>query len=89
MDDIVRFANTNSPQEHEGVCPVYAASKTIAEKGACEFVREQEASFMLYAVLPDINIGASLDFANQGHPSTSCLVAERAVQGESRVTSPD
>ncbi|KAJ8124254.1 hypothetical protein O1611_g9388 [Lasiodiplodia mahajangana] len=38
-------------------------------------MRERKPNFVLNAVLPNINFGASLDFANQGHPSTSSMVA--------------
>lgn len=56
--------------------PVYAASKTLSEKEAWKFMDEKKPGFTLNTVLPNINFGASLDFANQGHPSTSAIVAE-------------
>ncbi|KAK6856496.1 aldehyde reductase [Apiospora arundinis] len=75
-DETVAFAYRDPPYEPERAYPVYAASKTLAEKEAWKFVRETQPSFILNAVLPNINFGASLDSANQGHPSTSGMVAE-------------
>jgi NAD(P)-dependent dehydrogenase (short-subunit alcohol dehydrogenase family) len=75
-DEVVRFAQGGPPQVPESAYPVYAASKTLSEKEAWKFVREKKPGFVLNAVLPNINFGASLDLANQGHPSTSGLVVE-------------
>lgn len=75
-DETVAFAYRDPPYEPERAYPVYAASKTLAEKEAWRFVREAQPGFILNAVLPNINFGASLDSANQGHPSTSSMVAE-------------
>lgn len=75
-DENVTFATRGPPYEPERAYPVYAAAKTLAEKEAWKFVREKKPAFTLNAVLPNINFGASLDYANQGHPSTSALVVE-------------
>lgn len=39
-------------------------------------MHEGRPGFTLNAVLPNLNLGASLDLANRGHPSTSGMVAE-------------
>lgn len=75
-DEIVAFAFREPPYEPERAYPVYAASKTLSEKEAWKFVRDKKPDFVFNAVLPNINFGASLDPANQGHPSTSGMVAE-------------
>ncbi len=74
-EEAVAFAYRDPPYEPERGYPVYAASKTLAEKETWKFVRERKPTFVLNAVLPNINFGASLDPANQGHPSTSGMVA--------------
>ncbi|KAI0437785.1 hypothetical protein F4803DRAFT_537266 [Xylaria telfairii] len=73
-DSNIDFAFRDPPYEPERAYPVYAASKTLSEKAAWKFMREQKPSFTFNAVLPNINFGASLDFANQGHASTSGMV---------------
>lgn len=75
-DETVAYATRGPPYEPERAYPVYAAAKTLAEKEAWKFVREKKPAFTLNAVLPNINFGASLDYTNQGHPSTSALVVE-------------
>lgn len=75
-DEIVTFATRGPPYEPERAYPVYAASKVLAEKEAWRFVRENKPGFVLNAVLPNLNFGASLDYSNQGHPSTSGMVVE-------------
>lgn len=75
-DEIVTFATRGPPYEPERAYPVYAASKVLAEKEAWRFVREEKPGFVLNAVLPNLNFGASLDSANQAHPSTSGMVVE-------------
>lgn len=75
-DETVAYATRGPPYEPERAYPVYAAAKTLAEREAWKFVREKKPGFTLNAVLPNINFGASLDYANQGHPSTSALVVE-------------
>ncbi|GJC88565.1 aldehyde reductase 2 [Colletotrichum liriopes] len=75
-DGVVELAYRDPPYEPERALPVYAASKTLSEKEAWKFMDEKKPGFTLNAVLPNINFGASLDSANQGHPSTSALVAE-------------
>ncbi|KAI0023480.1 aldehyde reductase [Xylariomycetidae sp. FL0641] len=73
---IVDFAYRDPPYEPARAYPVYAASKTLAEQEAWRFVRERKPAFVLNAVLPNINFGASLDPVHQGHPSTSGMLAE-------------
>lgn len=75
-DEIVEYAYRDPPYEPERGYPVYAACKTLAEKEAWKFVAEKKPNFVLNTVLPNINFGASLDYENQGHPSTSGMVAE-------------
>ncbi|KAF2135660.1 uncharacterized protein K452DRAFT_354301 [Aplosporella prunicola CBS 121167] len=73
---VVKDAYRDPPYEGNRAYPVYCASKTLAEKEAWKFVRENKPGFVLNAVLPNINFGKSLDPFNQGHPSTSGLVVE-------------
>lgn len=75
-EETVAYATRPPPYEPERAYPVYAAAKTLAEKEAWRFVRENQPGFTLNTVLPNINFGASLDIKNQGHPSTSGLVVE-------------
>ncbi|KAI0388914.1 aldehyde reductase [Xylariaceae sp. FL0594] len=75
-DETVAFAYRDPPYEPERGYPVYAASKTLSEREAWKFVRENKPGFVFNAVLPNINFGATLDLAGQGHPSTSGMVAE-------------
>lgn len=74
-DEVVEFAFRDAPYEPERAYPVYAASKTLSEKESWKFVQTRAPSFVFNAVLPNINFGASLDIANQGHPSMSGMVA--------------
>ena len=74
-DEAVELAYRDPPYEPERALPVYAASKTLSEREAWKFMREQKPAFTLNTVLPNTNFGASLDFANQGHPSTSSILA--------------
>ena len=62
------------PYRPEHALPVYAASKTLAEKEAWKFMKEKQPGFTLNTVLPNLNFGASLDLASQGHPTTSGIV---------------
>ncbi|GFF22557.1 aldehyde reductase 2 [Aspergillus udagawae] len=75
-DEAVELAYRDPPYEPERALPVYAASKTLSEKEAWKFMDEKKPGFTLNAVLPNMNFGASLDVTNQGHPSTSAIVAE-------------
>ncbi|KFA46012.1 hypothetical protein S40293_08787 [Stachybotrys chartarum IBT 40293] len=75
-DETVAYAYRDPPYEAERGYPVYAASKTLAEREAWKFMAEKKPSFILNTVLPNINFGASLDYKNQGHPSTSGMVVE-------------
>ncbi|KAE8373966.1 hypothetical protein BDV26DRAFT_300679 [Aspergillus bertholletiae] len=74
-DEAVELAYRDPPYEPARAMPVYAASKTLSEKEAWKFMDEKKPGFTLNTVLPNMNFGASLDFANQGHPSTSSIVA--------------
>jgi nucleoside-diphosphate-sugar epimerase len=49
---------------------VYAAAKTQSEQAAWKYVKEQQPHFTLNTVLPNCNIGPSLVYEKQGHPST-------------------
>ncbi|KAK6849125.1 hypothetical protein PG995_012958 [Apiospora arundinis] len=75
-EEAVTLAYRDPPYEPERGYSVYAASKTLSEKAAWEFMRENDPGFVLNAVLPDINFGASLDLAHQGHASTSGVLVE-------------
>lgn len=75
-DEAVKLAYRDPPYEPERAASVYGASKTLSEKEAWRFMDEKKPGFTLNAVLPNINFGASLDFVNQGHPTTSGILAE-------------
>lgn len=75
-NETIEFAYRDPPYEPDRAYPVYAASKTLSEKEAWKFIKEQRPTFTLNSVLPNLNFGASLDLVNQGHPSTSGMVAE-------------
>ena len=75
-DEAVEIAYRDPPYEPERALPVYAASKTLSEREAWKFMNKEKPAFTLNTVLPNMNFGASLDFATQGHPSTSAILAE-------------
>lgn len=75
-DESVAAAFRAPPYEPERGYYVYAASKTLAEKEAWKFMREKRPAFVLNTVLPNLTLGASLDSVNQGHASTSGMLAE-------------
>ncbi|EOD43406.1 putative aldehyde reductase protein [Neofusicoccum parvum UCRNP2] len=72
----IKDAYREPPYEPERAYPVYAASKTLAEKEAWKFVQENKPGFILNTVLPNINFGKTLDLVNQGHTSTSSMIIE-------------
>ncbi|KAL1618927.1 hypothetical protein SLS56_010344 [Neofusicoccum ribis] len=72
----IEDAYREPPYEPERAYPVYAASKTLAEKEAWKFVQENKPGFILNTVLPNINFGKTLDLVNQGHTSTSSMIVE-------------
>ena len=74
-DEALELAYRDPPYEPERALHVYGASKILAEREAWKFMDEKKPAFTLNTVLPDINFGASLDFSNQGHPSTSAILA--------------
>ncbi|KEY72840.1 hypothetical protein S7711_04423 [Stachybotrys chartarum IBT 7711] len=86
-DEYVALAYRDPPYEPERGYAVYAASKTIAEKEAWKFVAEKKPGFVLNTILPAINFGASLDYKNQGHPSTSAFLAALFKDEPSLLTS--
>jgi nucleoside-diphosphate-sugar epimerase len=49
---------------------IYAAAKAQAEKAAWKYVEEVKPHFNLNTILPSCNMGPSLVYENQGHPST-------------------
>ncbi|KAI1263593.1 aldehyde reductase [Xylariaceae sp. FL1019] len=75
-EENIQYAYRDPPYEEERGYPVYAAAKTLSEKEAWKFMHENKPSFVLNTVLPNLNMGASLDYANQGHPSTSGMIVE-------------
>ncbi|KAL0938478.1 aldehyde reductase [Colletotrichum truncatum] len=61
--------------EHGGI--VYMASKVEQERAAWKYYKENQTrrpDLVVNTVLPDFNIGKSLDPVNQGYPSTSGLI---------------
>ncbi|KAH7018043.1 uncharacterized protein B0I36DRAFT_335213 [Microdochium trichocladiopsis] len=82
-DEWVELANRPPPYEPERAYAVYAASKTVAEKEAWRFMQEDKPTFKFNAVLPNMNLGKSLDVVNQGHPTTAGLLAA-LFQGDSK-----
>lgn len=82
-DEMVASAYRDQACEPDQGAIVYAASKTLAEKAAWDFVCQKKPAFTMNTVLPDHNFGASLDPANQGYPSTLGFVADlfRGNQG--------
>ncbi|KAK0634258.1 aldehyde reductase [Bombardia bombarda] len=74
-DEAVAYAYRDPPYEAERGYPVYAASKTLAEREAWKFVNEKKPGFTLNTVLPNICFGATIDLKNQGHTSTSGMLA--------------
>ncbi|CRK25923.1 Aldehyde reductase 2 like protein [Verticillium longisporum] len=75
-EEAVELAYRDPPYEPQRGLSVYAASKALSERETWKFMEEKKPGFTLNAVLPNINFGASLDSVNQGHPSTSAIVAE-------------
>lgn len=49
---------------------VYSAAKAQAEQAAWKYVQEEKPHFTLNIILPSCNMGPSLVFEKQGHPST-------------------
>ncbi|KZL73851.1 aldehyde reductase, partial [Colletotrichum tofieldiae] len=61
--------------EHGG--PVYIASKVEQEQTVWKYHKENQSKrpdLVVNAVLPNMNLGKSLDPVNQGHPSTSGFI---------------
>ncbi|KAI1089874.1 aldehyde reductase [Rostrohypoxylon terebratum] len=68
---IVEAAYAPPPYEgSERIEAVYAASKMRQEQAAWKWVREHKPSFVFNAVLPNANIGPSIDVVHQGYRST-------------------
>jgi len=74
-DAVVKRAYAPPPYGPDRLYVVYGASKTLGEKAAWDFVRDEKPAFVLNTVLPNMNFGAILDPANQGYPSTAGLLA--------------
>ena len=55
---------------HDRVLAVYAASKMQSEQAAWKWMKENQPSFVLNAILPNANMGKVLSPENQGTPST-------------------
>ncbi|KXJ85943.1 hypothetical protein Micbo1qcDRAFT_153578 [Microdochium bolleyi] len=73
-DGAVEAAFRPPPYEAERFYQVYGASKTLSEREAWRFVREEKPGFVLNSVLPTTNFGPSLDPLNQGHPTTAGML---------------
>ncbi|KAF2814725.1 NAD(P)-binding protein [Mytilinidion resinicola] len=74
-----------APPPYEGqqrVVEVYAASKMEGEKAAWEFMRETKPSFVLNAVLPNMNFGNIVSVEHQGYPTSASLVKALWAGGE-------
>lgn len=68
-DEVVVAAYADPPPS-EGYI-TYAASKTLGEREAWKFIREQKPAFTFNAILPNMNLGVNLDPINQPYTSTS------------------
>lgn len=75
-DEVIAFAYRDPHYDPERAYSVYAGSNLLAEKEAWKFMCERKPACVLNTVLPNVNYGASLDLANQDHPSKSGIVAE-------------
>ncbi|OAQ64093.1 aldehyde reductase protein [Pochonia chlamydosporia 170] len=73
-DEAIAQAWAPPPYSPERGFSVYAASKTQCERELWRWYQESSPGFVLNTVLPSMNMGLSLDPANQGHPSTSGLI---------------
>lgn len=74
-DRSVEAAFQPPPYEAERFLQAYGASKTLSEREAWKFVREEKPGFVLNSVLPTTNFGPSLDPLSQGHPTTAGMLA--------------
>ncbi|KAI1448582.1 NAD(P)-binding protein [Annulohypoxylon stygium] len=74
-----------APPPYEGpqrIGAVYAASKTRQEQAAWNWVREHKPSFVFNAVLPNANLGPSIDVVHQGYRSTLYWMKTAFEKGE-------
>jgi len=53
---------------------VYSASKTLAEKGAFDWVKEHQPSFAFNTIIPNVQFGGLVSLKNQGFRSIAGLV---------------
>ncbi|KAK1975559.1 hypothetical protein LZ30DRAFT_605345 [Colletotrichum cereale] len=75
--DAKELAWTPGPWEPGHGVTVYIASKLEQEQAVWKYYRENQSKrpdLVVNAVLPNMNLGKSLDPINQGHPSTSGII---------------
>ncbi|WQF84480.1 Putative NAD-dependent epimerase/dehydratase, NAD(P)-binding domain superfamily [Colletotrichum destructivum] len=75
--DAKELAWTPGPWGPEHGGPVYIASKVEQEQTVWKYHKENQAKrpdLVVNAILPNLNLGKSLDPVNQGHPSTSGFI---------------
>ncbi|EEU41260.1 uncharacterized protein NECHADRAFT_46394 [Fusarium vanettenii 77-13-4] len=75
-EDAVELAWAPPPYAPERSLPVYAASKIEQERAIWKFYdenKDKRPDMVVNTVLPNLNLGKSLDLVHQGHASTSCV----------------
>ncbi|CAK4035003.1 Aldehyde reductase 2 [Lecanosticta acicola] len=73
------------PYNSDRAFPVYAASKTEAEKAFWKFVKDEKPHFVANAVLPNYNMGRILE---HGSPGATGEGVRRVYRGEVPTTTP-
>ncbi|KAF2138215.1 uncharacterized protein K452DRAFT_290798 [Aplosporella prunicola CBS 121167] len=76
-DESVQATKVDAPYPPELAMHTYAASKTLAEQAIWKFYNENQErrpDLVVNTVLPNMNFGKSLDYTNQGAPSTSKII---------------
>ncbi|OAA56271.1 NAD dependent epimerase/dehydratase [Niveomyces insectorum RCEF 264] len=76
-EDAKELAWAPPPYTAERALAVYSSSKLEGEQALWKFYEENKSKrpdFVVNTVLPNLNLGKSLDPINQGHPSTSGLI---------------
>jgi nucleoside-diphosphate-sugar epimerase len=69
-ENTIKQAWTHSYETPAKAFLVYAAAKAQAEQAAWKYMEEEKPHFTLNTVLPSCNMGPSLVYEKQGHPST-------------------
>lgn len=76
-EDSIQASKAEPPYPPNQGMRNYAASKTLAEKAVWQFYHENQErrpDLVVNTVLPNLNLGKSLDFTNHGQPSTSRIM---------------